>query len=338
MYYAKDFLEVYSKFSSMAISFEELQTQVKNKIDRRVRDRIAGKGKDLAQPKPPMPLPVPGPMPVAKPGNPFGGILNQNPGNLQNSNDSFSEQPSHRHSRDDQASAPRFGGSSTTPAAPTPIRLPDRPPAAPDRPQPQAHADASSGLQSRLAQAEQELRDARGQLAEAGRSREQLEAALRRLTDDCARLEKRLMAETSRADQAVRGAGLAHSGADASRGLRERVKDLETEVELMNEQNAKLLEALKAANNGPHAHGRGAPAGQGHGQHEDELLQRLQHVTRKLEMAEAENRLLRESGHRGSDPARGGFASGDAANEKLIRLESENQVLRKGNGGLPRSQ
>lgn len=72
-------MECYNKFNVMDLIFEDFQKEVKNLIDKRVRDRLAGKlppKVPAADPKVPKD-PVPSPKPAVKQGNPFGTVLDE---------------------------------------------------------------------------------------------------------------------------------------------------------------------------------------------------------------------------------------------------------------------
>lgn len=323
MYYAKDFLEVFNRFSSTAITYEELQAEVKNKIDKRVRDKMAGRVNLNAPSKPPVPQPIPGPMPVAKPGNPFGAILNQPPGKLDDSNGSLSDHSGSRLPLPSSVDVPRFGGISPSPGQ-------NKPPERNTNPTQNKNDSEVFLLKQLVSSLEQDLGEARAQLAEADRNKSGLQTTIDNLRRENERLGRQLESEKSRADQASRNSAQIGQG-EATKMLRERVKDLETEIELMNAQNAKLLDALKAANNPQISSHNQMGISLGPSKNEEELNYRIQQLTRKLEMAEAENRLLKETNQKGNDSIRGNLGNADLLTEKLIRLESENQVLRKGN-------
>lgn len=323
MYYAKDFLEVFNRFSSTAITFEDLQVELKNKIDKRVREKMAGRVSLNAPSKPPVPQPIPGPMPVAKPGNPFGALLNQPPGKLDDSNGSHSDQSGPRLPLPAAVTVPRFGG-------PSPATGHNKPPAQPSQQQPTKNDSEVHLLKQMVSSLEEELGLAKSELSNAERQKSTLQTTIDNLRRENERLGRQMEAEKARADQANRNSAQSGQG-EATRMLRERIKDLETEIELMNSQNAKLLEALKEANKPQMNSQSQMGISLGPTKHEEEFHQRIQHLTKKLEMAEAENRILRENSQKGNDSFKGNLGNSDLLTEKLIRLESENQVLRKGN-------
>ena len=338
MYYAEDFLEQYSQFSSMLLTFEELQGQLKNQIDKRVRDRLAGKPAEKAPNKPPMPQPIAGPMPVVKPGNPFGKILEGNPGKSDVSNDSYSDVSVNHHPKQNPVDPPRFGGSQNGPIQlPGPHRPPEAPVVIPPQPTGPSQSEQVNQLQTRLKQAESELMQARAMIDEHRRSQDSLQESIRGLRDEKTRLERALDQEKKRGDQALKSSGLAAGNLEATKMLKERIKDLETEIDLMNGQNAKLLEALKAANSAQNSNQGNLGFSLGPSRDDLELRQTIQTLNRKLEMAEAENRLLKENISRASEGQRVNSNLNGDYSEKIIRLESENQVLKKGNSTLPRS-
>lgn len=118
MYYAEDFVECYNMFSVMKMTFEDLQKQLKNEIDSRVRDRLEGRKSPAKAVINQEPEYSPEARPEAKQGNPFGAVLDNQRDTSGYSNDPPSPhmQPMKvSHSRDTQpGNPPQFGGKITT--------------------------------------------------------------------------------------------------------------------------------------------------------------------------------------------------------------------------------
>lgn len=328
--YADEFVAAFDQFATTQISMEDFKALVKNQIDKKVRDIMAGKvepkadgrpgARADARAEPKIPVPVPVVAPVPKPSTSGGAGSGPKISRPDPSNDHRGEMGSSRPQRDDHSAGPRFGGDRGGPTRDHPRDI------GREMGGPKPDSQEIKQLETKLAHTERELRLAREALDDADKKTYTLNSTIRELRQDNDRLQRLVETEKARADQAARNSSLATGASEATRVLKEKVKDLEAEIDLMNKQNAKLLDALKAANSAQN----GLSASFGVTRAEDELMQRIQNLTRKLEAAEAQNRHLREANNRDYDGNRPNVGGSESLNDKVIRLESENQVLRRG--------
>lgn len=191
------------------------------------------------------------------------------------------------------------------------------------------NSDKVADLHAKLSQAEGSLGQAKTLNNELRDSNTSLRGEIDKLKADKKKLQSDLERERSRADQALHSSNLSHNNQDAVRSLKSRVQDLESEIELLNQQNARLLSALKEANENSSAHQGGhRDHGSHRGQENYDLLTKIDNLTRKLEASESENRRLR--GQNDVNEGKGGYNSGySSRQDQIARLEAENESLKK---------
>lgn len=186
-------------------------------------------------------------------------------------------------------------------------------------------------LQAKLDQVESSLSQSKVINGELKETNADMREAIDRLKTENKKLNKDLVKERSRAEQALRNSNLSSANDGAVKALKDRINDLKNEIELLNNQNAKLLMALKEANQNNSSR-EGAHVGQGHfgGQGDYELRNKIDELSRRLDETEAENRRLKQNGPTNNGHA--GYSSAfDSRKEHITRLEAENGSLKRGN-------